>query len=387
MLPVRLRSTPTAGISAPLGDDGGLAPNSQILNAPVLNPLPGVLAVKTPTIRAAPLRAWVASKSSRRGWISLSGLTLVLGMGLGTSAGGGGIPPSELLDPATGEINGRSAVAVMPAKARNGRLEALSPWGFKAHLTGYDDPSMELVFPCGIWFQPPRGRYRAWIEGDWQISRYSSVIIYASRPFQGHGLLAPVPVGEAGRVALSPDIVKSPRLTLRVLHAGSYLEGNFPRWELSRREATHRLGEGLLMPVGPAIGALWDEQSQSYTAISRPFEVKTRKTVTIPLEKPSRVTHLVVQLQRPALASTAADLPVKLLLMRQGHQLVPDLTVSAADRIYALWYGLAPGPAELRAEASQSAFRSQRLSLSAGKIERLVGTLSPWPGLDSVVKR
>lgn len=325
------------------------------------------------------------SRKLPRSRTGIPGLALVL-VGLCASARGGfAAPAGVLLDPATGNINGKVAVAVAPAKLENGKLEALSPWGFQAHLTGHDDPTIDLAFPCGVWFQPPNGRYRTWIEGEWQISPFSLVMNYAGQPFRGDGKITGIPVGEAGRVVLPAAVVEGPRLSLRLLHAGSYLEGKFLRWELSRRKPTDEVGKGLLMPVGPAIAALWDERAQRYTALSRPFEVELRKNVTVSFEPVAGVSHVVAQLQRQSLARTAEDTSMEVRLVRGQEEVPPDLQVAMADRVYAVWYGLAPGPAEVRARSGQSSLDPQKLTLSAGRIERLMGILKP--PLDLQVKK
>lgn len=299
-------------------------------------------------------------------------------MSVCVGARGSSPPPVGLPDPATGQINGKVAVAIAPTGPGKGGM-LLPPLGFVAHLTGYDDPSVDLVFPCGLWFQPPRGRYRVWVEGEWQISPFTYVMTYSPIPFRGRGQTAAAAVAEAGRVALAADVGEGPGLVLRLLHAGSYLEDGYPRWELSRRKAIHDVGEGLLMPVGPTLGALWDERKQAYVALSRPFEVEARKSVTVPLERPSGVAFLVAQLQRPALATDAADANMEVLLYRQGQQVPPDLKVPLADRTYAVWYGLAPGPAELRASTKDAFLEPRKLNLSPGKIERVSEKLALRP--------
>jgi hypothetical protein len=253
--------------------------------------------------------------------------------------------------------------------------------GFETHLTRLDDPDVELVFPSGAWFQPPVGRYRARVEGEWQISPYSLVLGFAGRPFRGRGLVATIPVAEAGRVKLSQGERVGPQLVLRLLHAGSFLEGEFPRWEVSRRRSSREVGEGLLMPVGPTIAALWDHERQSYAALSRPFEVKARKTVEAPLERPNGTAHLVAQLQRPRPAIGAAEYEEEVLLQRKGEVHPADLKVSAADRIYAVWYDLKPGKAALRAQSEQALLEPTPLELHSGRIERLLAQMKPRPTL------
>ncbi|MGH2628593.1 MAG: hypothetical protein ACRDHY_18305, partial [Anaerolineales bacterium] len=245
--------------------------------------------------------------------------------------------------------------------------------------TRHDDPNVELVYPCGAWFQPPPGRYRVWIQGDWQMSPYSLVLGYSGTPFRGRGVTTAIPVIEAGRVALPSRLAVAPHLTLRLLHAGSYLEGEFPRWEISRRRPSHQVRKGLLMPAGPTISGLWDERAQRYVALSRLFEVRARQTVEAPLERPSGVAHVVVQVQRHALAKTVADSAVELLLQRRGRYIRPDVTVTMADMVYGLWYGQAPGPVELRGQSSQSFLEPKKLELFPGRIERLAERLRPLP--------
>ena len=332
---------------------------------------------KTPITPAA-VAVRVASNRSVLSWSRFQFLALVFLSSVGISASGGS-GPVALPDPAQGEIDGRVAVTILPAKSNNGKLEALSPLGYVAHLTGYDDPNLELAYPCGIWFQPPSGRYRAWVEGEWQISGYSTVVSYSGQVFRGRGLASAVPVVDAGLVALPPGVAETPALVLRLLHAGSYLEGKFPRWELSRRLPVRQVGRGLLMPAGPTIGALWDDRSQRYVALSRPFEVKARQTVTVPFERLEGVVHLVAQIQRNTLAGTAQDLNTAVTLTSQGKALSPDHMVEVADRTYAVWYDLTPGSAEIQASWKEERLEVQNLDLQAGQVERFMGKMKPRP--------
>lgn len=320
----------------------------------------------------------VASSCHWRVWGSFLALALALG--------GFRVLASEaprLPDAAAGEIDGKAALSLSPATLRGGKLEPMAPWGFEAHLTRQDDPGTDLVFPCGVWFKPPAGRYRAWLEGQWHISRHSSLLLYAERPFRGFGHNAVLPVVEAGRVTLPRDVAMDRQVVLRLLYAGGYLEGTLPRWELSRRKATPEVGAGLLMPTGPAVGALWDERTQAYTAISRPFPVKARQTVEVPLERPIRKAHLVVQIQRPARPGDASESDLELLLRGGGRELRPDVKVVTAERVYAVWYGLSPATFELRAESKQGFLSPRRLPLAPGQIARVVETLRAWVSLDA----
>lgn len=302
----------------------------------------------------------------------------LLGVAFGSLGWEDRSPPTAFaLDPATGSIGGRVAVAVLPAQYDQDNIEPLYPWGFHAYLTPEEDPDRELVYPCGSWFQPPHGRYRLRVEGEWSISPYSLTLIYSGRPFRGRGISAAMPVVAAGRVVLPQREEPASHLVLRLLHAGSYLERGFPRWELTRRKAVREIGDGLLMPVGSTLGALWDTQSQRYVALSRPFEVQARKTVEVPLHRPVGQAHLVVELQRDTVARTAAENEVDLVLRRGGEELAPAVEVATANRIYAVWYGLNHGVFVLQARSQDSYLDPKRFELRPGSIERLTVKLKP----------
>ena len=60
-------------------------------------------------------------------------------------------------------------------------------------------------------------------------------------------LLADATVVPAGLLKLPPNMEVSPDLDLHLLHAGSYLEDDFPRMEISARRPVRDVGEGVLM--------------------------------------------------------------------------------------------------------------------------------------------
>lgn len=173
-----------------------------------------------------------------------------------------------------------------------------------------------------------------------------------------------------------------PHLELHLLHAGRYLEGDLPQREIAPRKPVSEIGEGVLLPAGKAIGALWDRKSKRYVALSRPFRVEAHKTVEIPFEPPKNVAHLFVQVQRHTVATKAADLALELVLRQGREERPPDLLVTAADRAYGVWYGLEPGPAEVRARSGQTFLGPLPLDLLAGRIEHLTDVLQPRPALD-----
>lgn len=319
----------------------------------------------------------MVSKERRVFLPGLAGLLLASMTGIGLGARNVESRPLDI-HPSQGQIDGMTAVTVMPRQV--GASGFLPPWGYRAHLTGHDDPAVEITFPCGTWSQPPAGRYRVWVEGTWTISPLTHIISFSSRPFQGSGMITSASTVDAGRVALPPAFKRDRDNTLRLLHGGEYLDEGFPRFELSRRHPIGEVGDGLLMPTGFSIGALWNERSESYVALSRPFQVKHRETVLAPLEVPRKnEAHLVVQIQRATGARNPSEMNLKISIFRAGRVMLPDFQVSTADRAYAFWYGLEPGSVEVRAEAASGSFQPQRIVLEAGDISRFWGKMAETP--------
>lgn len=310
----------------------------------------------------------------------LLGVVLLLQQPSDAVASVGPRPPATHLDPATGEIGGRVAVAVLPARFEDGKLvEVLAPVGFEAHLASVEDPGTELVYPCGEWFQPPRGRYRVWAAGEGLISRYTTVLSYGGGPFRGRGLMGLAPVEKAGRVVMPPDAERRADLVLRLLHAGSYLEGDVPRRELVRYVPTEGVGEaGVLMPVGRTIGGLWDEREGRYVALSRPFQVAAGKRVEAPLGRPGEgAAHVVVQLRRHRGARSAQDYDTDLELIRGGEARGPDVNVHTATFVYAIWYDYPTGQTKLQGGSQEYYLEPQVLELRPGETARVLGRLEP----------
>jgi hypothetical protein len=305
---------------------------------------------------------------------------LGLSLALWTSLSAVGESPRSFYQEGTGVIDGRAALAVVPTDRSSGSTELLDPSGLEVHLAPHDHDGEELSFPAGSWYLPPPGRYRVWLQGGWRMTPFSGLVILGSASAKG-GMKGGYPVGPAGRVTLA-ETHAGPNLELHLLHAGSYLEEGYARWEISPRRVAAQVGDGVLMPEGKAIGGLWDLKSQRYVAFSRPFEVSARQTVAVPLEKPGEESFLLAQLKRGALAGTATGMKMDLTLKSEGGERPPDIAIFTANRVYAVWYGLAPGPAELRGESEHSILEPQQVSLQPGKIERLTAELRPRPALD-----
>lgn len=289
-------------------------------------------------------------------------------------------PVPSWLDATTGQIDGRIAVSVVPAKLApmSANLDPVEPWGFAAHLVSTENPSVELVYPCGTWFQPPKGSYRAWIEGDWQISPYSRHLSYSPSPFRRNSMVGLLPTVPAGRVRLQDAEAAMANAEVRLLQLGPHVHEEFTRWELSRRKPAREVGAGLLMPEGKVVAALWSEEEGRYTRLSRPFEVRARETTTVSFERPQPdKASLVVQIQRPGLAKRIEDYELdSVSLTGGGATRAPDALAQSADRLYAIWYGLAAGSYELKAQTPQGRTAAM-IELRRGGIARHVSELEP----------
>lgn len=299
-------------------------------------------------------------------------------------------------DPQTGVINGKIAITILPSHQMDAeRSRPVDPEGFVVHLVSIKDADTQFTFPSGSWYAPPPGAYRSWLAGDGQMSRYSVKLLYRESPFRGQGSVVAVPVVPSGSVRLGDEAPRSPGVTLRLLHAGSYLQGVAPKLELSRRITTAELGNGgVQMPVGPTLAALYDTKSRKYIAMSRPFVVQEGREVDAPFETPGKQSFILAHLKRPAIAEDVSDYDVQVWLERTSPTsldetvtVFPEMVVSTAHRLYAFWFDLAPGPVQLKAISSKLTLPATHLELETGEIRRvnvdlqekpLLGLALPW---------
>lgn len=307
------------------------------------------------------------------------------------SAGWADTEPPFVFDPRTGVIDGKIAMTILPSHQTDaGKPRPVEPADFVVHLESIKDKGTQFTFPSGTWYAPPSGAYRFWLEGDGQMSRYSAKMFYRGGPFRGRGAVAGIPVVPAGSVRLGDGAPRSPRITLRLLHAGSYLEGAAPKLELSRRITTAELGNaGIQMPEGPTLATLYDTKSRKYVAMSRPFLVRAGLEVEAPLETPGEQSFILAHLKRPDFAEDASDNDIQVWLERASSTkpgetvtLFPEMVVSTAQRLYIAWFDLEPGPVQLKASSSKLTLRATHLELETGEISRIDVDLQKKPSLD-----
>lgn len=311
--------------------------------------------------------------------LRLSGLLLVLCVSL--CAPVWSEPPERPAFAPDKESAEPGSVGVFPIRYGGNSPEFLDPAGLEAHLKPPQDQDTELVFPAGQWIQPPSGWYYYWLQGGWRMSPHAGLFSHSA---SAGAVMSPVAtLVDAGRVRLpADDLNLGSDVVLELLHGGSYREQGFQRWEILLRKSADEIGAGVLLPAGPAVGALWNRSTRCYVALSRPFSVRARTTVAVPLEAPQNVAQLVAEVRRDpeTLGEERGDIELSVKL--GDRQVPPDFKVLTANKVFAYWYNLAPGTARLRADSGRTAFESPPIELAAGSIERVDGQLAPWPALD-----
>lgn len=286
------------------------------------------------------------------------------------------------LDATEGEIDGKVAVAFL-AREPDDPSGYLPPDGYEAHLVPSTDLDRELVYPAGEWFQPPIGRYRFWVEGNWSMSPGSAIIQYGGSPFRSRGMVSVEAVHPAGLIALDPEVEADAETALRLLHVESHNRGKFPQREISRRAFGAERWEGVLMPEGRVVAGLFDNARDEYVALSQPIEVKARQKVTVVPRPPAAGTsHVVVALERPTPVSSYEEYDVQPFLSIGEKKVAASVTIPTADRVYAVWYDVQGRYGKLTVEADTVFLEPLELPLRPGKVERLGSRLSPLPALD-----
>jgi hypothetical protein len=272
----------------------------------------------------------------------------------------------------------RSGIAVFPAEYAGVQpARILDPAGYHLHMTNADHPGEELVYPAGTLIDPPEGRFRTWLQGEWSITPFSDLSSFASARRPGSKSIRTSPVIPAGRVTVTADRKVAPDLQLRLLYLGGDPVAGLLRHELSRRAAVADLGEGLLMPEGPVLAGLWDQRSESYVALSPPFAVRARQTVEAPLAPPPRDSaHLIVYLERARGTRTESIGDLVLIARQQSGEYRPQVAVPTAWGVYAVWYDLDPGPVGLKAANDQMWLDAEPFELKRGQITRFQRQLS-----------
>lgn len=289
----------------------------------------------------------------------------------------------RLPDPKEGQINGVVAVMFWPAKnTGGGKVDTLLPTDdCQVILAPWTDFSAERRYRCGIWFQPPEGRYQVWIEkGTDQITPTSGTFHYAPEPFQdrGHGVV--MPVHSAGRVALAPDIALPANAELSLINFDSCCTASKLGNPFARRAiaSAPSLRSGLLVPVGRVFAGIFDRATRDAIAIAQPVRVDEGKVSTVAPRPPADGTSDVfVSLGRPNVRTTRDVDAIELTLAGRRPQALFD----GSDRIYAAWYGVKGTSAELAASSKTLRLPTRVLKLTPGRVVTVREELQMLPSV------
>lgn len=289
----------------------------------------------------------------------------------------------RLPDLKDGQINGTVAVLFWPASnTDHGKIETLLPVDdCQVVLAPWTDFAAEQRYRCGIWFQPPEGRYRAWLEkGNDRITPTSATFNYAPAPFQGRGQGVVMPLHPGGRVALAQDVTLSADAELSLINFDSCctppkLGSPFTRRAIA---STPSLRSGLSMPIGNVFAGIFDRKTREAIAIARPVRVDAGKVATVAPRLPAAGTaDVFVSLGRPDVRASRDVDVVELTL--DGKK--PEMLFDGSDRIYSAWFGVKNGTAQLSVASKVLRLPTRTLKLTPGRVVTVREELQKLPSV------
>ncbi len=280
---------------------------------------------------------------------------------------------SEIIDPSTGNIDGKKALGIWASGTIGGDVELFGSAGFSVHLVPHDDLDRELVFPYGEWFSPPAGGYQVLVEGPNLVSPTAMTIRYGASPFAGQGMAIVHLAVPAGKVRVRTDNLPA-NTVARVMHLESHRQQHpeYQRNMLVRRASLAAIGEGVLMPTGRLIVVLYDQISEEYVATSQPVHVEEGKTVLAePFSPAADKSGLLAVVKRPSPVPRKQDDDAEVRWMDSADRSVaPDLLIRSSSRLVAVWYGLS-GSGRVVADSPTIARQEMGVGLVPGKVHRL----------------
>jgi hypothetical protein len=289
----------------------------------------------------------------------------------------------RLPDLKAGQINGIIAVMFWPANNTDGgNVDTLLPADdCQVVLAPWTDFAAERRYRCGIWFQPPEGRYQAWLEkGGDRITPTSATFNYAPASFQGRGQGVVMPLHPGGQVALAEDIPLPPGAELTLINFDSCcappkLGNPFARRAIA---STPSLRSGLPVPTGKVFAGIFDRKTREAIAIARPVRVEAGKVATVAPRPPAVDTaDVFVSLGRPDVRASRDVDVVELTL--DGKK--PEALFDGSDRIYAAWFGVKGGTAQLSVASKALRLSTRTLTLTSGRVVTVREELQKLPSV------
>jgi|GEM_PF-2755913 len=278
------------------------------------------------------------------------------------------------------EGENEGGVAFFPAHFSAGEpISVRDPESFWVRFVSADRPDEERVVRAGEAQTAPPGRWRFWIEGDWEISPGSNLAIFPRQRRTQFLQARYLPAEPGGRV-LGPE--EPADLELWAVHAE--LQGvDEPFGQIARRVRLAEVDDGLLMPSGQTLAGLWNPSDQEFVAVSRPFGVDAGEHVRAPLVSPEEgQAFLVVEVPHALRVSGAAGDGVELQAQQGEKTHAPEEWVVTPEASYALWFDLAPGPVKVIGGGQQTYLPSSELVLKDAAVGHLAQALLPRPILD-----
>lgn len=267
-------------------------------------------------------------------------------------------------DARTGAINGRVAIMGWPDSGTTD--------GCTVHLTESADETREHSYACGVWFQPPVGRYLFWIARGDEIS-FQSVVYYAGEPFRGAGSIFTKSLHSAGFVELDRKVELSPKWTFRLLSLQTI--GSFRPFD--RRIAASNARQRVAMPIGSALAGVFDERGRP-VALTPPRRIEHGLTIAVHPDPPSGAALLVV-LNRFVRANAIPSCDPSLAINGEAQR-APDVNFSAFDRVVLVWYAVeSSGNARLEVRCDSTPAFLRDVSLSRGAIAMVRADLPKHP--------
>ncbi len=213
--------------------------------------------------------------------------------------------------------------------------------------------------PCGTPHALAAGQYRYWVETDTRMSPAQYVLEVAAVSESGGEAWNPareieVPTVGAGRIGLSPQASVTPSTALVLMHTdGQSWFGQPPGHALLREVTGEKVTGGVRMPAGRVFAAAYDRASRTYAALARPAWIYAGTVTYVTPQPPAPGTgDCWVVLERPA-EGAARHAAVALRLDGSAGTREPDLVIDERDRLQAVWFGMAKGPARVTVESAQ----------------------------------
>lgn len=274
------------------------------------------------------------------------------------------------------EHEGESGLLLEPYVFADGQpVRPLDPEDFTVRMVGADDPEHGVLeFPAGKVFRPPPGRFRVWLEGPGWMTPFTDLLIVRGGGPEGRRTRK-MPVVPSGTVL--PPAGFKPSDEVRLLYAGGDPLFGAIRLELTRRAAIGKWPEeGVRMPQGPVVAAVWRPEAQQYLAISRPFDVDAGQRLTPSFSAPKPGSgHLIAYVERGSRSKASEVEGLNLWLDYPAQAIGPDLTVVTGWGAYAVWYDLPPGSPDLVGESDRLTCPETKVSIEAGGVVRAGATL------------